>query len=46
MKGIELGEAQIDQIREQRGPFHAVKAPRENHPGLGLVEAKGVVDKR
>lgn len=34
----------IRRIREDKGAVHAIRTLRKNHPGLGLAEAKKIVD--
>ena len=34
----------IRRIRDERDPVKAIRTLRENHPGLGLAEAKKIVD--
>lgn len=44
---IVLGEAEkkeIRRIRDDKGAVHAIRTLRGNHPGLGLAEAKKIVD--
>ena len=35
---------EIRRVRDEQDPVKAIRTLRENHPGLGLAEAKRIVD--